>query len=71
MIFLTPFLLAALSCPATISSNVSSFPWNADDTAIQKLTVKRCAHHYPRSPCLIKFQKYGYKDYRVVCGAKR
>lgn len=72
MTFFAPImLLAALSCPAPIISNVSGFPWNADDQAIMEVTKKRCDIKYKRSPCLIKFQKWGFKDYRVICGAKR
>ena len=72
MTFFAPiYLFAALSCPAPIFDNVSDFPWNKDDEAIALITIKRCAVKYHRSPCLIKFQKYGYKDYRVICGAKR
>lgn len=65
------FLVSNLTCPAPITDNVSGFPWNDRDTKILEITKTRCAVKYKRSPCLIKFQKYGESDYRVICGAKR
>lgn len=70
MIFETLFLLA-LTCPTVKMTNTSGFPWNAFDKQTAERAHKRCAHHFPNSPCLVKFQKHAERDYRALCGAKR
>lgn len=71
MTFLTPIYLLALTCPAVTPINSTKFPWNWQDAKVMASAEERCKYHFPLSPCLITFEKYAERDYRVKCGAKR
>lgn len=62
------FALLALSCPATVMQNVSSYPWNAYDRKILRQAQKRCGELYDDSPCVKLFRKYNKVQYSVICG---
>jgi hypothetical protein len=72
MTFFTPiYLLAALACPKVELVNKSKEDVNYRDMENVSVASKRCKHHFPKSPCLVKFTKTAPLTYKALCGAKR
>jgi hypothetical protein len=70
LILLSTMLAAKYTCPLPLKTNLTEFPWNAQDEAHYVIAKGRCASLYRRSPCLAKFIKNTASDYSVSCVGK-
>lgn len=62
---------AALSCPKPTKHVLDGSRWTPEDRRFMEVAKRRCVHHYPTQPCLIRFFKKGYHEYYAECGRKR
>ena len=60
-----------LACPETSVVLLDQLPWTYMDAYNLQTAKKRCAFHYPNSPCLTVFEVIGFQNYNATCGAKR
>lgn len=60
-------ILLALSCKPTKLTNIT--------TEVDKFSVRtaaaKCVYYYPKSPCLVSFEKRGFQNYWAICGRKK
>lgn len=57
-----------LACAETEIYMYTPESWTDDDQFAYETAGRRCAEHYPRSPCVRKFIRYGALRYGVICG---
>lgn len=57
-----------MACVIVLVINLTSLPFNQEDTKHLKLAVQRCHRLYNDAPCLKKFIKKGEREYQAICG---
>ena len=65
------FPSASEECPATTIEACCGETWGTpNDWSVLRTARKRCVHHFPQSPCVIKIVKKPNQHYNVSCGRK-
>ena len=60
--------LFANSCPEVSIVDRSGKGINQRDLNSVRFNKKRCVKIYPKSPCLVRFEKLAEQTYRAYCG---